>query len=427
MRSPLVVSAALLFLAGCSMSSLDSSANGSGSSLTAPNRVQPRIVQQHRLGKRWVQLTGVCGSQGCTGIAVGTDGNVWAADPSNNLVYQATMSGVITPFNLPLAFHPSQLASGTDGDLYVVGNGAKYIVRMTTAGAVVKLPIPSGDRTLDSGIVTGSAAVWFVEAGHIGKVTPDGTVTEFAYPSGTMTNNGAGITVGPNGRIWFVDQEAQTLGVVDQHTNAIVELPSGTMSSCAPYDIQSAAHFLWVGCGSATPELAKVTTMAKITYYSIAFRVGQTPQSMVVGPNGDPWMVSLSPNALSDFNPQTNSVTTYPPPFPVNPSGALALAPDGNFWMAGNGQMDVFLFNILTVKPNNVTLSGPGATTTVDVKEPGMTAWTATSSDPSIATIAQGATNSQFVITAVATGSCIMTIADAIGNSALVSVVVQMR
>lgn len=383
--------------------------------------VHQYIVQNKHLSKVWVETGAGC-LNACTGVAVGSDGNVWATDLSNDEIYIDTMTGGQTQDPLPTGFQPGYLAVGPDGDMYVTGFN-NFIVQVTKSGGATPLSIPSGDRTFGDGIVEGSNADWFIEDGHVGKVTPDGTITEFKYPSGTRGNGVAGITIGPDDRVWFVDNERRTLGSIDQSTGTIVELPNRALRECAPHDILSAAGVLWVGCSGPTPELLKVTTQAKITHYKLGFYVGQTPESMIVGPNGDPWMVT--PNGgLSDFDPRTNSVTTYFPPPGAKLGPTLTLAPDGNAWIPGNGFMYAYLNNILTVRPKKIVLSGAGATGTLDVSEPGTDSWSATSSKTAVAIVAQGSTNSQFIVTGVASGRCTITISDTIGNSIAIPVVV---
>lgn len=50
---------------------------------------------------------------------------------------------------------------------------------------------------------------------RIGRITPSGTITELAIPAGYPT----GITTGPDGNIWFLENDAGT-GV----GNAVVRL-----------------------------------------------------------------------------------------------------------------------------------------------------------------------------------------------------------
>jgi len=59
------------------------------------------------------------------------------------------------------------------------------------------------------------------------------------------------------------------------------------------------------------------------------------------------------------------------------------------------------------------------------VTESGTAAWTATSSNTGVATVAQGSPASHFTVTSVAAGSAKITVSDAVGNSFVVHVTVQ--
>jgi virginiamycin B lyase len=56
--------------------------------------------------------------------------------------------------------------------------------------------------------------LWFVEsqANKVGRITPTGTVTEFAIP--TAASNPQGITAGPDGNLWFTEKDANKIGQV---------------------------------------------------------------------------------------------------------------------------------------------------------------------------------------------------------------------
>jgi hypothetical protein len=73
-------------------------------------------------------------------------------------------------------------------------------------GAVVEFGVPSGGRP--NAIAGGpDGNVWFTEPGTtnaIGRITPDGGVSE--YPIPTANSEPSGITAGPDGNLWFSEK-----------------------------------------------------------------------------------------------------------------------------------------------------------------------------------------------------------------------------
>src|SRR5579883_750262 len=71
------------------------------------------------------------------------------------------------------------------------------------------LPTPNA---LPLGITAGpDGALWFAESGadQIGRITLDGTITEFALPAGSRPER---ITAGPDGAIWFTEPGRNLIG-----------------------------------------------------------------------------------------------------------------------------------------------------------------------------------------------------------------------
>jgi virginiamycin B lyase len=56
--------------------------------------------------------------------------------------------------------------------------------------------------------------IWFCEsnANKIGRLTPQGDLTEFAVPTAQATN--FFLTVGPDGNIWFTENDVNQIGRV---------------------------------------------------------------------------------------------------------------------------------------------------------------------------------------------------------------------
>ena len=74
----------------------------------------------------------------------------------------------------------------------------------------MEFPIPSGG--LSEWIASGpDGTVWFTEGdgNRIGKITPNGVITEFATAVGSLPE---GITIGPDGNLWFTEYSRNKIG-----------------------------------------------------------------------------------------------------------------------------------------------------------------------------------------------------------------------
>src|SRR5260370_39590475 len=86
----------------------------------------------------------------------------------------------------------------------------------SAAGATVtEFPIPSFVRE-PFGIAAGSDGnLWFTEQtyNNIGRITPAGTLTEFAVPLTNFTGGSfESIAAGPDGNLWFAENAVSKIG-----------------------------------------------------------------------------------------------------------------------------------------------------------------------------------------------------------------------
>ena len=136
-----------------------------------------------------------------SGIAAGSDGNLWFTERDGNRIGRITTSGVITEFPIPTgSSEPTGITAGPDGNLWFVEWRGQKIGRITTTGVISEFVVPTpGSRPLD--ICAGvDGNLWFTEfdAKKIGRITTDGVITEFPIPSTPLH-----ITTGPDGNLWF--------------------------------------------------------------------------------------------------------------------------------------------------------------------------------------------------------------------------------
>jgi virginiamycin B lyase len=156
------------------------------------------------------------GMSGPRGIAVGPDGNLWIADATNNRVTRLSPAG--TPLGsiaLPLGFNARGITLGPDGNMWIGGFTANSVARITTGATptldpLAGFPVPAGTPIDVIGGADGN--IWYAGQGTtVGKVTPSGAATAF-------TSQGVdpfGLTVGPDGAVWFAEFQAAAVGRVD--------------------------------------------------------------------------------------------------------------------------------------------------------------------------------------------------------------------
>lgn len=178
-----------------------------------------------------------------TGIATGPDGNLWITLTAADKIVRMTPAGVFTEFAVPgLGSQPTAITAGPDGNLWFTQIGSAQIGRITTAGVVMEFAAggewpegivaapdgalwynatrvfrmtTAGVRTQMPGfsqarqrIVGPDGALWENEPNGMRRMRTDGTVREFTNVYGP---NGFGIAVGPDGKIWFTDEDLQAL------------------------------------------------------------------------------------------------------------------------------------------------------------------------------------------------------------------------
>jgi streptogramin lyase len=147
-----------------------------------------------------------------TTIAFGPDGNLWFLDGNHKMV-RLTPAGGVTEFSGALSGVPWAFVGGSDGNVWFTEVGANVVGRITPQGIITEFPVAAG-TTVDAqlkGITRGrDGNVWFTERGldRIGRITPAGVVTEFPN-AGTLSGCDiyASIVSGGDGNIWFSDNK----------------------------------------------------------------------------------------------------------------------------------------------------------------------------------------------------------------------------
>jgi streptogramin lyase len=147
-------------------------------------------------------------SEEIRGIAPGPAKTIWFTDSSAGRITALTFSGKIKKrFS---AYRPDQIAASPTGNMWFTMIDGDGIARITPAGEREDFQLT---RSAPAGLVADhTSTIWVSDWiwNTIIRVTPGGEVSR--YPVPTEKGRPAGITVGPDGNIWFVEGIANKVG-----------------------------------------------------------------------------------------------------------------------------------------------------------------------------------------------------------------------
>jgi virginiamycin B lyase len=299
------------------------------------------------------------------GLAIGPNGNVWFTLLDEDRIGRLTPDGKVTYFSEGITDNPERavrgavapqgITNGPDGNMWFTEHGADRIARVTPDGTITEFSAgitrPSGPAAADftdaapASIVTGADGnLWFTEqiADRIGRITPDGVITEFSAgitPSPSQSLPGlhqyqaaqpGPITKGADGNVWFVELLAGRIGRITPE-GVITEFPIPVESPTYPDAYNGSTQYRVVaGVSSITAGTDGNVWFTQFTGGPII--AGDTTRKGV-GAVG-----RITPSG--EFTEFTAGLTQGPPDpesaFPTEPSPAgvrgIAKGPDGNLW-----------------------------------------------------------------------------------------------
>jgi streptogramin lyase len=299
------------------------------------------------------------------GITLGPDGALWFTAypaPGDSFVGRITATGAVTEF-AATGFDPgSTIVTGADGNLWLLGtesaSGDSAIGRLTPAGVFTTFTVPGNFSKL-AGLTTGpNGNVWFTEEEDgitvgeqpaVGEISPAGVTTLDPIPQGTTLDPSRGvnvdptaITTGPDGAIWFTDLTGigriTTSGTIEQFP---LTTPGATAQNITsgPDDTLWFTQFVPDANGNEAGSIGRITTSGAITVYPL--RPDASIAGIVEAHDGDLWFTENFNNPHKGR--ATDAIGRITPQgvtttFPAPAGGAITIGPDGNIWFSGNIQ-----------------------------------------------------------------------------------------
>ncbi len=161
------------------------------------------------------------GDQRPAGLASGPDGNLWVASLSG--VDKVTPSGMICEYDIPSDQWLQEITAGPDGRLWFteVDSRVPQVGTVTTSGVFAEYVIPEQDIPSSEPANIASASdgnLWLTmnSGDYVTRLTTSGAVTEYALPGFPPDPGiafifaGGRITSGPDGNLWFIETGVET-------------------------------------------------------------------------------------------------------------------------------------------------------------------------------------------------------------------------
>jgi DNA-binding beta-propeller fold protein YncE len=160
--------------------------------------------------------------------------------------------------------------------------------------------------------------LWFTEyyGNRIGRVTPAGVITQFP-PLPTPTSLPESITAGPDGNLWFTEASGNKIGRITP-AGVITEFPpaSSSISLSGPTGITAGPDGnLWFTEASGN-KIGQITPTGEITKFDVPTALSG-PMGITVGPDGNVWFTESNSNKIGRLvfaGPPVTPPPVTPPP-----------------------------------------------------------------------------------------------------------------
>jgi virginiamycin B lyase len=274
----------------------------------------------------------------------GPNGDVWFTDNGAKAVGYITPAGAIHEFPAPAGDVPLQIVAGSDGNVWFNSAGLIHaIVRMTPSGSFSPGYVLPNLGEIDDNMVLGpDGDIWFSDMGttSIGKIGPDGTITEYPLAPGSIPTN---ITVGPAGNLWFSDNSS-AIGRITT-SGSVQEFTSGLQTGAVPDAITPGldGNVWFTDQYGNQRAIGRVTPDGQITEFTSGLS-DDLPVDITAGADGNLWvpqasMDPMTPSAVAEITAsgQITEITEGVSPTGLKDGDSILAGPNGALWFTDGG------------------------------------------------------------------------------------------
>ncbi len=265
---------------------------------------------------------------------MGPDGNLWFTETfPANAVGKMTPEGVVTSYPLPTANAGAVgITAGPDGNLWFLETGVEQIAKVTPSGTITEY---AGNGYSWFGIIAGpDGNLWFpyiysnsCGCAAIGRITTSGVTA--AFPTTTASSTPMDVAVGSDGNIWFTENGASQIGKMTIEGVMLAEYPTKTANANVSAITSGPDGNLWFLENTPFGAVGKITTSGKVTESKA--QIQSFENGIISGPDGAIWFGQCYPNSLARVS--TEGVVSTIPLTALNACvDALTVGPDHKIW-----------------------------------------------------------------------------------------------
>jgi virginiamycin B lyase len=255
----------------------------------------------------------------------------------------AAITGAITEFPLPTNGGAQGLTRGpaTDNELWFTDATNNRIGRINAQGIFDTFyQVPTTSAGLGDITAGPDGNLWFFEnnVGQIGRVTPAGQFTEFPLPSGYPDLNH--IIAGPDGALWFtafeINHGAGVGRIATDGTLSAFPVPGGVPQN-SPSGITVGPDGAFWLTEPGNDEIVRLTTTGQVREFITGISHGASPTNITAGPDGNLWFTEPGINSIGRITP-AGVVTQFD--IGIRPDAVLdeiTAGPDGALWFTEQG------------------------------------------------------------------------------------------
>jgi virginiamycin B lyase len=257
---------------------------------------------------------------------------------------------------------PRAIAAGRDGTVWFTLDHADAIGRVRN-GVVERLPTGRNNDPLGVAVAPDGSA-WFTDipGRAVARVSSDGAVSRI--PLDTAIVRLARLAVAPDGAVWFAEETADSVTRL-KDGKFVRHRPEGRRGG--PYGVAVASDgTVWATLQSAN-QLMRIAPDGATASFDLP-RPGVLPTDVAVSPDGAVWFVEFRGNGIGRFKDGTFSEVTAGKEN-AGLSG-LAVAPDGAVWFGmirssrlgrlRDGRIETFALPRASARPYSVAVDPAG-------------------------------------------------------------------